>query len=455
MLRIIEPPAGIDLAFSFELSESASEQQLAPAWTTPPRDLGGFSMRRLAWLGVAAVLLLTLLLPALNLVNPQVAGTLRSVPLMPDDSLWLAGAVHEKHAAVSVACETCHVQPFQRVPDSSCSSCHEAHRHASAPAPAVLGDMRCASCHLEHNEPPMLISEHQGLCADCHADGPVGTDLPPAADFLDAHPPFRVSLLTALTDSDWQPVRSLLSEASEQSNLKFNHELHVHADGVVAPDGRRQLKCADCHVPEAGGARMQPVEMEKHCSSCHTLSFDPADPARTVPHGDPAAVLQVLTEYYSARLLGDDAPQAGQRLRRPGQTLSREDRDRVANEARNRAREVATDLIERRACSTCHEVSRQAEAEGGLWQVQPVRLTSRFFPQARFSHAAHGTGVTACADCHAAQSSDSATDLLMPAMDSCRNCHGSGDRLRNEAQQSASTCILCHEFHNAEKATYP
>ena len=134
--------------------------------------------------------------------------------------------------------------------------------------------------------------------------------------------------------------------------------MHLADDGIITPDGRRVIECVECHEPEPGGARMQAINMDQHCSSCHTLAFDPDDPTRTVPHGDAEAVVQSLVEYYSARLLGEDPDAVEQRIRRPGQSLTREDRDRAAAEARQQALTVAADLFERQACANCHEVTR-------------------------------------------------------------------------------------------------
>jgi hypothetical protein len=190
--------------------------------------------------------------------------------------------------------------------------------------------------------------------------------------------------------------------------------------------------------------------MDENCSNCHTLSFDPDDPSRSVPHGDPAAVLQSLVEYYSARLLGTDPDATEQRLRRPGRALTRAERDKAAAEARVQALKVAEDLFERRACSNCHQVTRLDSATVP-WHVQPVRLTETFFTHAVFSHAAHATEVTSCDDCHQAGQSDTARDVLMPGIESCRDCHGSGFARRNDSAQTPSTCIMCHSFHFAAK----
>ncbi len=454
ILRVIEPEGGADFAITFELSPDARVEDLASEWSRPATSLLGFSKRQLSWFAVGAVALFAFVLPMLSIVHDGTASVMRASSLLPDDGLWLAGPVHSAHSSTATECGNCHVTLFERVPDSACLNCHAAARHVEADSPhAVLGTERCASCHLEHNEPPQLVKRHQGLCADCHADLPDDVGLDSATDFLDAHPEFRATLLQPLGD-EWQVTRVPLANAAnaDRSNLKFDHAVHLDPAGIITPEGRRVVECAECHVPETGGAGMQPVQMDRHCSGCHTLSFDPDDPTRSVPHGDPPAVVQVLVEYYSARLLGDDPDAPAQRLRRPGQSLTRADRDRAAAEARVQALAVAEDLFERQACANCHEVTRSADGEVP-WRVQPVRLTQTFFPHANFSHAAHDTEVTSCDGCHDASTSTSAGDVLIPGIGSCRDCHGSGVARRNSRSQIPSTCIMCHSFHFDAKGT--
>lgn len=412
IIRIIEPTEGVDLAMTFELGDDASSEHFVADWSEPASGLGGWSKRRIAWLLVAAVALLGLLLP-----------------LTIDESFFLAGPIHSAHAPTASECDACHINAFERVPDSACEACHTADRHvaiASAATP-VLGEIRCASCHLEHNEPQQLVNQHQGLCGDCHAGTPHGTTLASAADFLLDHPPFTLE--------------------DERSNLIFDHAVHLDAGGIVTPTGRRVIECDECHAPEPGGAGLMPISMDEHCSGCHTLAFDPDDPSRTVPHGDPATVMQSLVEYYSARLLGADPDAVEQRIRRPGQRLTRADRDRAAAEARVQAMRVAEDLFERRACVNCHVVTPAEDNADVPWQVEPVLLADAFFDSARFSHAAHDTEVTSCDSCHNATASESASDLLIPDLDSCRACHGSGYSKHNSAAQIPSTCVMCHGFH--------
>lgn len=436
ILRVIEPDDGIDFAITFELSEDASSEHFVADWSSPVSGIGGWSKRRLSWAFAIVVLLMALVLPGLSLLHPGIASVMRG-SVLPDDSLWLAGPVHAAHASIAKDCGTCHVDLFQRVPDSACLDCHAVDRHTATPSANVLGEIRCATCHLEHNEPPGLVKQHQGLCADCHSELPNDIALETVTDFLDAHPDFSAK------------------QEADHANLRFDHAVHVNEAGIVTPDGRRVIECAECHVPESGGARMLPISMNEHCSSCHTLAFDPDDPSREVPHGDPAAVIQTLVEYYSARLLGANPDAVEQRVRRPGRALSREDRDRAATEARAQAMKVAEDLFERRACSNCHEVTKLDSDAEVPWQVLPVHLTESFFPRARFSHAAHQTEVTSCDGCHSASSSSTAEDVLIPGIDTCRDCHGSGFTSRNDDAQTPSTCILCHEFHFNAKGSYP
>ncbi len=452
ILRVIDPDADVDFAISFELSAEAKSEDLAAGWASTPTGIAGFSKRRIAWILAGVVAVFCLLLPAMSLLHPGVASVMRGSSLLPDDGLWLAGPVHSAHSATSEACQNCHTDLFARVPDTACLECHIANRHVVSTTHNVLGEVRCAACHLEHNEPQQLVNRHQGLCADCHSQLPDDVPLQNAADFLDAHPDFRVSLLVPVIAAngatEWNIQHTPLAESlgAERSKLKFDHQVHLDGSGVLTPDGRRVLECSECHQPEPGGARMQPISMDEHCVGCHTLSFDADDPSRQVPHGDPLGVVQSLVEYYSARLLGSDPDAVEQRVRRPGQALSREDRDRAAAEAKVKALTIAEDLFERRACVNCHEVSPTGD-EAMPWKVEPVRLTTLFFPHANFSHAAHDTEVTNCDGCHNAGASNSSSDVLIPNIDSCRACHGSGVARRNNASQTPSTCIMCHSFH--------
>ncbi len=415
ILTVIEAPPGFDFAITFELSSAATSDELTSQFGSLRLSQTSWNKRRLSWALAIIVLVFTLIIPASGLIHPGIASFLRSVPVLPGDGLWLAGPLHNKHSGAGDDCQVCHVDVFSRVADQACLDCHATNRHVAMDGRSspVLGQSRCANCHLEHNEPPELVKRHQGLCADCHTDLPVDAELDAATDFLGQHPDFRPSLLrpplTGDDDAEWTVQRVALDDPglNDRSRLKFDHSIHLDAEGLATPDERRVLVCADCHQVETGGARMLPISMDEHCSGCHTLNFDADDLEREVPHGEPEKVLQILIEYYSARLLGDDPEATGRRLRRPGQALTRADRDRVAGEARKKALAVAQDIFERTTCANCHEVSSTGEGGAVPWRVETVKLTREFYPRAVFSHRAHDTEATDCGLCHAATDSGS------------------------------------------------
>ncbi|MEE8107535.1 MAG: cytochrome c3 family protein, partial [Gammaproteobacteria bacterium] len=89
------------------------------------------------------------------------------------------------------------------------------------------------------------------------------------------------------------------------------------------------------------------------------------------------------------------------------------------------------------------------------WRVEAVKLTQEFYPRAVFSHQAHDIETSDCGQCHAAVESQSSADVLMPGIDTCRECHGSAVGRRNHGGQIASTCIMCHRFHTPDKGSFP
>ena len=308
-----------------------------------------------------------------------------------------------------------------------------------------------------------MTRRDDALCTPCHGDLKTATggrtEAGDATDFGTRHPEFRATLKVAGDDGD--AARSLrLTVGSpalrEQSHLKFGHAKHLDPRGLKTLDGTRVLGCGDCHRPEPGGARMRPIVMTEHCQGCHRLDFDPAFPDRQLPHGDVAGVLNTLLEYYSARYLEgwpDPAAQGpGARFAAtPGPALAPAERERRLGIATARTQIVARDLFARRACSVCHEVRQTPEA-AVPWDVTPVHLTQAWFPAASFDHSRHGTTLTACTTCHAAQHSTDAHDVLMPGIESCRQCHAGA--ASTTTGKVASGCPSCHVFHDSRRARW-
>ena len=410
----------------------------------------------LSWGLALAVLIVALLIPLLGALSPEAARAL-PISVMPDDRLWLSGPLHPSHRLVGDDCSACHANVFTRVRDLECLQCHGDVRHhvdVKTHSGTRLEATRCAVCHREHNEPARLVRVDQSLCVDCHANLRIASSetsaIEPVSDFGHDHPEFKVSLLMPGATPSVQRVSLNDPTLSESSNLEFSHAAHLDPTGVDGPDGASVLRCGSCHEVESGGARMLAVQMETHCSRCHKLTFDAQAPDREVPHGQPSTVLTMMEEYFARNFLMSNvefanAPTRGRAARRPGvsPTLSAPERELALDWAREQAEQRATQIFERTICVACHQVTRGAGGDRPKWHVSPVELTAQWMPMAHFDHYRHRT--MACGDCHDAAGSDLSSDVLMPSINICRDCHGG----ENDTDQLASTCIECHGFHLA------
>mgnify|MGYP000212238241 CR=1 FL=1 len=92
-------------------------------------------------------------------------------------------------------------------------------------------------------------------------------------------------------------------------------------------------------------------------------------------------------------------------------------------------------------CVTCHVVSESGTPDNPEWNVLPVKLSNRFLLKGAFDHGLHKT--MECGSCHAAKTSQKATDLLLPGIETCRTCHAGED----STGKVPSTCVDCHDYH--------
>jgi predicted CXXCH cytochrome family protein len=457
-LAIVGPPAGWDLVLTVEQVDvvqiSTGKENLGLAGTA-------WSRRRLAWILFVGTLLFALGVPLLQPASPGKAGA--PLAALPSTAAWSPGPLLPAHELLAKDCGACHTEPFEPVADQACLACHQqvpAHVPAGHPTTRELSEAQCIDCHREHKEPRQLVATHQGICADCHADlsshPGITTELRNASDFGTAHPPFALTHLVPQGQGEattWSSKREPGDGAVpvERSNLKFTHALHLAPDGIKGPDGKPKfLDCVDCHRGDTSGRFMQPVRMETDCRSCHKLVFDANAPKREVPHGTPTLVQMTLEEFYSRQFLNEamDAIAGGKAerdVRRPGRAveLTPAQRAQAADRAHRQALTVASDLFERRACATCHVIMVDRNDGEARYDVEPVRLTTRWMPKSEFSHLAHRE--TDCETCHRAEASASAADVLMPTLEDCRSCH-TGEARRGE-ERIASGCMMCHGFH--------
>lgn len=419
----------------------------------------GVSKRRWSWALFAVVLSLGLLLPLGVRYLP--AEVSQSVPVVFTDSIWNPGPISNAHRAFAQQCDACHLQAFQMVPDAACTECHAAMpHHVADPAEMHAAGMeagRCAGCHLEHEGPDGNILAHPAVCTDCH--GQIAEALPASGqsnvtDFMAAHPQFSPTIwrvnasgVREEASTPWEP------RLQEASALVFPHDLHMDPDGVDDRRGDPQvLECSSCHVYEQGEVSFAPVAFGPHCQDCHSLEFDPLAPGRELPHGSTDAVVQDLRGYYARAVLEG---RTFEEMATPGGPRGR-GRSTAVNRPTGSPQEVAEavamtfaeEAMRIRLCAKCHLVEPNPARDAG-WDVTPFQQRAVWMTAARFDHSRHQA--TGCGSCHAAESSASADDVLMPAKASCESCHGGNT---GSAERIASTCIMCHGFHEMDETPW-
>ena len=390
------------------------------------------------------------------------------------DSAWDPGPLAAGHQPWANDCKVCHSEPFARVKNKDCLTCHEG---IGDHVPTALGevhgvtDVRCASCHRDHKGPFALASQNihytGGACADCH--GNIRASYPKTlsedvSDFALGHPEFRVQLRTTGEAGTLARVRPGEGESlKEPTTLKFPHDVHLAKKGIAHPDGDVVLNCASCHVPAPDGLGFQPVTMRDHCQDCHALRVEPGFSQRELPHGPVKDVLATLREFYAfvgenGGLAPGDGPARGALpVVRPGET-SRPPKSFLQHvgSPRERATLAAEELFERNACNVCHSVKRltgagpagSPGADLPQWEIAPVPKDHPFMPKSVFNHAAHA--MAECSDCHAAASSEKSEDVLMPRISVCRDCHSGATPAPDKV---TSDCGLCHGFHQPARLT--
>jgi len=460
-----------DLVLSIERIQAATDVETARRHRLPKSlATASFGMRRPALLLACLLAVPFLVLPLLNAAVPGARAKLEEVGLNPAIA-WSAGPVSSAHRSIEGECHACHAKPFATVQDAECLACHATTgEHIGDPTLrlAVTGGARCAECHREHRGLRSLADSDPQLCVACH--GTLATKHPEAglddiAGFSAGHPAFRISMVQAsggIARISQDDSRS----ASWDGGLRFTHAVHLAKDGVRSPlappgsDGKVVMQCADCHELESGRHFYKPVSMERHCASCHRLDFEPGRTSRQVPHGSVAGVMTTLREFYAGVALGATPmakPGTATSIVRPGENMqdtgsSIPSTVQWVNDAAERA---AFELFEKRACHDCHQIERVATGaddpagiRGVTWRVRHVVQAGRWLPKSEFEHSRHAS--VACTRCHSIVTTSAvATDVMLPSIATCRECHVS----EPQAEKVTSSCESCHGFHAHESGS--
>jgi len=524
---IVDPRQGAELGFGtyrLTLSQDGDAPVLitmsqAEAVAGASDALAGFALasalpskRSMAWIGLGAILLAFLAIPVWsNLsrerIDPGAMDVDREGAVMMDAS-WSTGSLSVAHHSLEDSCESCHVDAFVSVQDETCLSCHtevEDHapvkRQVTGMGPMSWGDDiqwaiadafgkegpgTCATCHSEHEAAPRLEQVSQQFCSECHdaLDSRLtDTTLGNAGNFDDSHPQFQAALWTG-PDEDSLTRVSLDDNPTEYSGLVFPHDLHMDENGGVARMagniGAAQgygnaLVCADCHTPTEDEFTFEPVNMEQDCESCHSLVMPGGS---TLEHDS----VQTMRAQLSRMNRGARNRPVTRGRTRPGefargglyfQNFGAPVRNYTA---------VSRALLRGGVCGDCHKPT----TVNGRADVMPVREQTRYFEGGYFDHAEHMEEETGedCSSCHAADTSSTSADLLMPGVAVCRDCHigeqggsiqaalawphgaarGTGGMTSaaiseasredgaSKSDEVSSNCAMCHSYHPREGA---
>lgn len=455
--------------------------------------------RNLAWAGLVAIGVLCLLVPVLAM-NGGLDRWLS--PRIDPDAQWSSGPLSMSHAFLEADCQSCHQQAFVSVRDDSCLTCHSSKQspamavrinaeikaaggdgppgrvadHAGlqrlqwgAPPPSDLGgrifaiarqtfnrpEQRCATCHVEHvanpltetrAETPTLQTTH--TCVSCHSDLDerlTDTDLVNTPSWK-GHPELRPTITTWPGPGPARVQRvSMASRPHEATGLVFPHALHMSQTGGVARMAQTldrygaALDCASCHTPKPGDDNYRPVEMETACGSCHSLAFATGSGVRQIPHGESAAVVAFLRGAYARGepVTGAARPQP---RRRPGERTGA-----ALSAAPSTGQRVQQTFSQGGACFDCHTVSGT--------RIAPVHIVDAYLSRGAFNHRVpehrqDPAGRPTCTTCHAAGTSTRSSDLLLPRLAVCAECHGAvASATLPEASVASADCATCHSYH--------
>lgn len=373
---------------------------------------------------------------------------------------WSSGAISNNHKMLENNCQACHQAAFSAVKDQACDACHKLSFHFDKFAdildqkhPQHIQQDSCTTCHFEHRGKQGNINSNSQICSQCHADLKKIDPQTETNSFktFSSHSEFRVSLI----DQNGKAQKVSLDSSQDKLDrnpLKLNHNLHLKA-GLRGANGPVNMQCTDCHQYKSDLKSFKPINFENHCQSCHSLGFDTNHPDLQVPHAKPDVVYDFIFAEYAKQLLVDsntEQSQSSERIK-PGSDLKRSDTQSnkafVKSEVEKLARSAEQELFTRTACQLCHITNeKNILADKSKFEVVKPQAQIAWMPAAIFSHAPHQE--ISCSSCHhAVKDSKETSDVLMPKIKDCKNCHTQSSC---KIGQVKSDCIMCHSYHEAE-----
>ena len=189
-------------------------------------------------------------------------------------------------------------------------------------------------------------------------------------------------------------------------------------------------------VPEAlllprrtPGDYMLPITYENQCSACHPTTFERADKddprsGKPILHGlQPKDVRDWLESYYTLQFLqGNKAlfeAIPGKPRPLPGKVPMPPEQRSLAERVALAEKEV---FLGKRNCGECHFAASAWPETEIPKEIERTTVPQVWLKHARFDHAAHRA--VDCKACHEkAYRSETHTDVLIPNLDNCTQCH--------------------------------
>jgi len=324
--------------------------------------------------------------------------------------------------------------------------------------------LTCASCHEQDDAgrymKPIQFDRH---CAACHTSNLPNIDGLPAPH----------GDMGALVD------RLGASLAREYSAISTAHVLHLNpetarmqellAAGVqaerltgVAEDGQKRLvlTCASCHQLSDNPPELRAIVFEHHCIACHdekpeerptefragTQSGEDLaasgdwskSPRGAIGDSISAPGAGMLQEYLASSAVSQPRPKQVTQIAPKGLDLSNLGEVWLV---KRRAAAYARMLED--SCTKCHTgksiTPPPPDSPGEPFNIAPPMIPDRWLDRSVFSHQSHRA--LTCLECHEqAATGRFTTDIMLPSIESCRQCHTPAAGVRSD-------CVMCHVYH--------
>jgi predicted CXXCH cytochrome family protein len=370
--------------------------------------------------------------------------------------IYSSGQLSQSHAVFTKQCTLCHVSQAgafsAQVTDKACLRCHDAPEHHTNQTFIP----ECATCHVEHKGSRLLKATADTACTQCHSD----------LRTRDGQPHYVTAI--GSFDKKHPEFAALRSRMADAGGVRLNHYVHLQPN-LIGPDNTRvQLTCEECHagMGQYGTATVQVAASDsnlnhtsrdqahmplptfaKNCAACHTLQFDQRFGTEQVPHEKPEAVHAFMLKRFSDYIAAH--PSAVHEISPPDRQIP--ERVRIPRIARNSAEwaqfrvDDAEWLLYAKTCKQCHTIK---PTSGPLPEIAKSNLTARWLSHAEFDHHAHR--MMSCTACHSrTPDSRETTDVLLPGIQTCQQCHRPEGAKKEAAE---GRCFECHQYHDWTKA---